>query len=414
MVGKIGIYKDPRNKKRPWVVRWFGEYDPTTGRQRRYSKAFRLKVEAEQFQASKRKEFSEGTVPRDGRPTVTLGSFCSDWLKTRRREYSPETVDLYENAIRRLHDYFGKDALLSTINPLAAAKFLSELARLDGRKGELSNWSRHRALRNCKTMFTDAANWGLIAKNPFAAVKRPKLVIQEWHYLKPDEYQRLLEVAPLRWRACYALVYCCGLRKGELLSLPWSDIDVDAGEVRIRNRPETGKHPGFRVKDAEARNIPIPQHCLNLLADLKAYNDVTDQTPYVALNERQYNTLLRKCKRFREQKRPFRNQDWQNNTLVQFKRHCMKAGIAVSDETLCLHTLRKTCITNWANEINNPEVVRQLAGHSDIKTTMQYYSQTTKEQRAKAAGAIDNLLKNTDVKVTYGGNSDTTSTQGEF
>ena len=196
MVTKIGIYRDPRNRKKPWVVRWFGAFDPATGRQRRYSKAFRLKVEAEQFQASKWKEFTEGTVPRDGRPTVTLGSYCRDWLKTRRREYSPETVDLYENAIRRLLGYFGKDTLLSTISPLAAAKFVSELERLDGKEGELSNWSRHRTLRNCKTMFADAVNWGLIAKDPFAAVKRPKLIAQEWHYLAPNEYRRLLEVAP--------------------------------------------------------------------------------------------------------------------------------------------------------------------------------------------------------------------------
>ncbi len=80
MITKIGIYKDPRNKKRPWVVRWYGEYEPSTGKQRRYSKAFRLKVEAEQFQASKRKEFSEGTIPRDGMPDVTLGNFCKKFL----------------------------------------------------------------------------------------------------------------------------------------------------------------------------------------------------------------------------------------------------------------------------------------------------------------------------------------------
>lgn len=55
--------------------------------------------------------------------------------------------------------------------------------------------------------------------------------------------------------------------------------------------------------------------------------------------------------------------------------------------------LRESCITNWANEINNPEVVRCLAGHSDIKTTMQYYSAVTREQREKAARAINDLLK---------------------
>jgi len=56
---------------------------------------------------------------------------------------------------------------------------------------------------------------------------------------------------------------------------------------------------------------------------------------------------------------------------------------------LALHTLRKCCITNWANNTNNLELVRKLAGHADIKTTMQYYSE---EQRRKAAEATNRLL----------------------
>ena len=56
MITKIGLYRDPR-KKKPWVVRWFGEYDPTTEKQRRYLKAFRLKTEAEEFQGHTRHRF---------------------------------------------------------------------------------------------------------------------------------------------------------------------------------------------------------------------------------------------------------------------------------------------------------------------------------------------------------------------
>ena len=60
MITRIGLYRDPRNKNNPWVVRWFGQYDPTNGKQRRYSKSFRLKVEAEEFQATKMQEFGQG------------------------------------------------------------------------------------------------------------------------------------------------------------------------------------------------------------------------------------------------------------------------------------------------------------------------------------------------------------------
>ncbi len=46
--------------------------------------------------------------------------------------------------------------------------------------------------------------------------------------------------------------------------------------------------------------------------------------------------------------------------------------------------LRKSCIQNWANNINNSEVIRVLAGHGDLKTTMKYYAQADKEQRERA------------------------------
>jgi integrase len=81
----------------------------------------------------------------------------------------------------------------------------------------------------------------------------------------------------------------------------------------------------------------------------------------------------------------------QNNTPTKLETHLRQAKIQL-DGSLSLHTLRKCCIANWANEINNPEVVRTLAGHSDLKTTMEYYSDVNEEQRRKAAKAIDKLI----------------------
>ena len=53
---KVGIFHDPR-KRQPWVVRWFGEYDPATGKRRRYGKACKLKRDAERFRAATQAEF---------------------------------------------------------------------------------------------------------------------------------------------------------------------------------------------------------------------------------------------------------------------------------------------------------------------------------------------------------------------
>ena len=111
MVTKIGLYRDPCKKKQ-WVIRWFGEYNPVSGKQMRYSKPFRLKTEAEEFNAAKRQQIGQCT-PRDGIPDVTLTSFCKDWLNTHRTELAASATELYSLTISRLLKYFGSDSTTS-------------------------------------------------------------------------------------------------------------------------------------------------------------------------------------------------------------------------------------------------------------------------------------------------------------
>jgi integrase len=108
-------------------------------------------------------------------------------------------------------------------------------------------------------MLNDAITWGLISKNPFSCIKRPKLPKQRWHYLTPQEFDRLLNdssrkrTAPLRCKVLYSLAYCCGLRLGEVINLMWDDVDFDTGEIRTQDCPATPTGPLFVVKDKEAR-----------------------------------------------------------------------------------------------------------------------------------------------------------------
>ncbi len=162
MITKIGVYREPRNKKRPWVVRWYGEYDPATDKQHRYSKAFKLKVEAEDFQATKKQAIRQGG--RRDKSKEALKSFCDKWVRLN-NSHRPATQKLYSYTIERLLSYFGADCLLRRITTDRAELFIAELKPLKG--DELSNWTKHRTLRNCKTMFQSAVRWGCISFNPF-------------------------------------------------------------------------------------------------------------------------------------------------------------------------------------------------------------------------------------------------------
>ncbi len=373
------IAKNPRSKNKKWCCRWT-EFD--TGDEKRRSKAFQYRQDAENYLAKLR----TGTEPKQN-AQGTLQQFCDDWFSIAKPNLRTETRKLYDNTIRRLLDAFG-DTVLQQITPQTAARFIAELQPLNSKK-PLSNWSRFRTLRNCRTMFAAAVEWNLLSVNPFKAVKRPKCVGQQWHYLTVQQYNALLDTVSLRWRGFYALAYTAGLRLGEILNLTWSDVDLDSGEVIVRNRPATETLPGFNVKDADSRTIPIPQHTVRILAEL--FEQRPAGVPFCVLSGSEYHTLRDKWIRYTKSGRAWTNRDAQNNTLKTFKRHVKQAGI-VPVGTLAIHTLRKSCITNWTNTCTNPETVRKLAGHGDIATTMKFYVQVTKEQKHEVAEGIDRLL----------------------
>lgn len=125
MIKRVGIYQD-RRKKRSWLVRWFGLPDITTGKRKRYSKAFKTEFEAEKFQAEQTLAFLDGR-PRDRAEEVTLKQFCTDWLRTKRRSIKPKTYRDYKRCTERLINYFGKDYLLRQIGTYSANQFYAEL-----------------------------------------------------------------------------------------------------------------------------------------------------------------------------------------------------------------------------------------------------------------------------------------------
>jgi len=386
---KVGLYRDPR-KQNPWIVRWFGDIDPTSGKQRRYSKAFRLKAVAEKFQIQKAQELNDGN-PRDKADRVTLGAFCKDWLKSRKTELQPATYDLYLQTVKRLEGYFGKTLFLKDVTPKQAAVFVSQQKSVaDKHEGEpLSGWTIEQIKRHCKTIFGTAVEWKLLPSNPFGHLRRKKQGTTRWHRVTVKEYQALLEVAPsFRWKAFYALAYTSGCRMGELFSLMWSDVDFEQNRLIISNRESTVDLPPFHIKDHEIRQIPLPQHTIDVLTKWQA--QAPEGVPYILLSQGRFELVKAKWQNLRKKGQPWRNQYMVNNVLRDFKSHFRRAGIKPIAK-LTIHTLRKSCGQNWADNLPM-HVVKELMGHSSIQTTQEFYTQLDAEHQAKAARVIQQLI----------------------
>ena len=387
---KIGLYKEETCKGTQWRVRWFGSYDPNTGRQRRYGKTFALRKDAERFIKVKDAEFERG-LQRDP-STETLKKYAEQCLqdKTQNDGLRPATVQLYREILDRLYGYFGEDRLLREIDPRMAKSFLAELKPLNPQKAKLSPWTRHRILRLCKTLFSEAVEDRKINSNPFK-IKGASPTPSEWYYLQPDEYFKLLDATlKLNEKVLYALCYTGGLRLSEALSLRWSQVDFAQGRVSIENQTESDILPPFELKDKEGRTVPLPEDTLNLL--LQLHEQAPVKVPYVVLTRERYEKILAKWKECRENNRPWRNSYFVRNVLRNFRKRLHRAEIKAGSNKLTIHTLRKSCIQNWANDLPM-NVVKEFAGHSSIVTTQKFYSKVTDEHFDQAAKAADKRLK---------------------
>jgi integrase len=92
---------------------------------------------------------------------------------------------------------------------------------------------------------SQAVKWDLIPRNPADAVTAPRPATEEMRPLSVEETRRLLEAAKEdRLEALYVLAVTTGMRRGELLGLKWSDVDLESATVSIRRtltRVDNGK-----------------------------------------------------------------------------------------------------------------------------------------------------------------------------
>lgn len=394
---KVSIQKDDRNiRKKPFLVRWHGEFDPHTGRQKKYSKSFEKRKYAEHFAQKKRDEFESG-LSRDERH-ITVQQLCDKFLNVTKRDYTMGTFQNYQQTIERLLDYFHPTTPLQQIKLQHAQEFIANLGYIrkeyTGKNLDLSDTTRNIQLRNCKKIFNVAKEWKYIIENPFEKIKQIKAVKQSWHRITVSEFKALVEYAPdLRVKTFYSIMYGCGLRSGEALNLlsVGRNIDFDSSQIHLFSRPANKEIPPFTLKDKEARSISMPNWVKVLLVDL--YKELDPNCPFLFLSPDRWQVVQGKWTLLREQGK---GREWQNFMLMNnrhrdFLQCCSKAGIKTSDR-LCIHCLRKSWACNLAENGIAPKTLCELGGWSKPETLHEYYSKVSDANRDKARRVLDELM----------------------
>jgi integrase len=128
----------------------------------------------------------------------------------------------------------------------------------------------HAVLRNA---VEHAVREELVPRNVVKLVRVPAPHYEVGTGLSLAEARRLLAaVRADRLQAVYVLALSAGLRRGELLGLRWADVDLDGGELHVR---QAVQRVGGQLRFTEPktrhsrRTIPLPALALDSLREHK-------------------------------------------------------------------------------------------------------------------------------------------------
>lgn len=255
------------------------------------------------------------------------------------RRCSPHTLAAYRRELRVLLDWL-EGAGVETWTALDAGLVQAALAA--GHRAGLAPVSLRRRLSAWRSLFATLVEEGILPSDPALGLRAPKAARRLPQVLDVDEAQRLVELEaddPLavRDRALLELFYSSGLRVSELCALRWSDLDLEAGEVRVLG------------KGRKVRIVPVGRLAREALERWRDERRPAPADPVFpgrkgcALSPR----AVQKC----------------------LARRARQQGIW---KRVHPHLLRHSCASHLLESSGDLRAVQEMLGHADIGTTQIY------------------------------------------
>jgi integrase len=215
----------------------------------------------------------------------------------------------------------------------------------DKRLKEVKAASVVRELNTLSAMLNHAKKeWCMPISNPVADIKRPTVDASRTRRLTDGEELKLIEALPPVYRNIVRLALSTAMRRGEVLSLLWSNVNLEA---RVAVLPVT--------KNGEMRRVPLSSDAIATLKEQRAVNvqaisgkvfDVTE----IALDK-------------------------------SWRRACRNAGVI----GLRFHDLRHEAISRLFEIGLNPMEVSSISAHKTLQM-LKRYTHLKAEDLAKKLG----------------------------
>lgn len=343
----MSVRREERRDPATGVVRKFWivdvNFEHPDGRRERVRKVSPVQTQrgAERYERDVRSALLDGSFGKEEQgPAPTIEQFqtrfIDDWCRANKQK--PSGVESKESVYRRyLVPIFGARRL-DTLTP-------ADEDRLKKRMIKLSTSTYNNAASVMNSTLKAAVRWRVIPYIPhrFALLKRDKRRAKFYDF---DEYSWLVDAAQKidpRIHLTVLLGGDAGLRRGEIIALEWSDVDLRRGQLTIERSEWKGEVTA--TKGMKVRVVPMTQRLQKALAAFRHLRG--DRVLYADGGSTVTAKVLQK---------------WM--ARAQRRANLRATG--------AIHILRHTFCSHLAMKGAPALSIRHLAGHEDLQTTLGY------------------------------------------
>lgn len=323
----------------------------------------------------------------------TFQEWYDRWIAIKACEVSDSQISVYKGAIKHLGSVI-MNTPITKIKTVDIQSVILSLAKLNPNTGKPASKRLLLVIKQAVGQVCQLAiDNRVMDYNPAKAVKIPDTKSQQKRRaLTPTEQQWINEFEHRAQTAAMIMMYA-GLRRGELIPLTWSDINLENATITVNKSVEKVKNYQFKLKDttkteAGMRIIDIPQRLVNYL------KDVPKQSIFVCVNQqgkmhtpsswdRMWDTYLLdlnlKYGDFG---------DFSNHPKSKFDPN----GVPFVIDRITPHWLRHTFATILYFSGVDILTAKEQLGHANIKTTLEIYTHLDKQFKRKSMDKVDAYL----------------------
>lgn len=344
----------------------------------------------------------------------TLGSWMSTWLESYKKHSLRQTS--YENYKSLIESHILNDVIariqIQKLKTDVLQDFLRRMAETgktvivreemveNGKKVTVKKSVKvplaHRVVNLLLFLIKSALDQSMannvIVRNPATYCQRYKEPKRE--KIPLDTEQQVAFLKSLKTHRLYAAFYIAlatGVRRGELLALSWSNVNLDEGTIKIDKslvRVKGGSTFSEPKTESSKRTIRLPNKAIEVL---KAHKENQSAEKKKSAERDKKNNISPPT--YKDKGLVFCQANGNKIDPRGFQRTFEtwreKSGLPKEAR---LHDLRHTFATMMFNNGADIKTVQSFTGHADTRTLLEVYAHATGESQRVAANKLNDIL----------------------